>query len=754
MKKLLIVLHQAIMIAFCMVTFSFLASTASAGTITLMVRAEADAFIASGSFADINYGEGVPGYGFSPMAVGQQNDASGNQIGRQLYRFNLLTGYTNLGPIISASLQLEVFDNFAGIPCNTAVYGLSDAWDEMTVTWNTQPIVDLPEIDSVLINPPWPYGEVFEYDVTSYVMAQVLGGDSLISFQQRGQDETVVGGVRWWQREGEGVSMPPIVGKQPWLSIVLDAPWTNENIIILVPEPTTITVDPYQDEYVIMVGNAYDWDYDNSSGKLFFIPIYPDGTFGNVSYITDLGYRAGAGIADFDNNGDLDFVAGAIVERGPQGAFTDFYLFENVGGGKFVQHLIASHLDAGESSDNRVGTFAVADFNEDGFKDFVAPIYRSNHVYLFTNNNNHTFTVSDLGPFTDPSDAKEGDFNKDGHMDFMITDYFGARVYLYEGDGTGKFTAKGPFDVPSGYRAEDITVGDFNEDGNLDIIVDDFQILSGGGYLYMGDGSGNFGTPSLVYSRPLMGEYPYGLDSFDFDNDGHRDLILSTYEFGTTGLVFVMKGNGDGTFQGARQIQMEPLGSVFPVTPSWIPRDEVPPVLTVPEDMTLECTGPQGNEVTFSATGSDNVDGPVPVTCTPASGSLFHVGATEVTCTASDKAGNTVSKAFTVTVKDTTIPNINNLRANPDLLWPANHKMLPVAVQIDVSDNCDPAPICRITSVRSNEPESGLGDGDLSPDWKIIGDLKVNLRAERSGKGNGRVYTIFVTCNDTSGNSS
>jgi len=220
MKKLLIVLHQAIMIAFCIATFSFLASTASAGTITLMVRAEADAFIASGSFADINYGEGVPDYGFSPMAVGQQNDTTGNQIGRQLYRFNLLTGYTNLGPIISASLQLEVYDNFAGIPCNTAVYGLSDFWDEMTVTWNTQPVVDSPEIDSVLINwDPYPLGKVFEYDVTSYVMAQVLGGDSLISFQQRGQDETVVGGVRWWQREGEceyWPTEPQIVVKQPW----------------------------------------------------------------------------------------------------------------------------------------------------------------------------------------------------------------------------------------------------------------------------------------------------------------------------------------------------------------------------------------------------------------------------------------------------------------------------------------------------------------------------------------------------------
>jgi len=45
-----------------------------------------------------------------------------------------------------------------------------------------------------------------------------------------------------------------------------------------------------------------------------------------------------------------------------------------------------------------------------------------------------------------------------------------------------------------------------------------------------------------------------------------------------------------------------------------------------------------------------------------------------------------------------------------------------------------------------------LGDGDQAPDWQITGDLAVNLRAERSGKGTGRIYTITVECNDTSGN--
>jgi len=46
-----------------------------------------------------------------------------------------------------------------------------------------------------------------------------------------------------------------------------------------------------------------------------------------------------------------------------------------------------------------------------------------------------------------------------------------------------------------------------------------------------------------------------------------------------------------------------------------------------------------------------------------------------------------------------------------------------------------------------------LGDGDTAPDWSITGNLRLNLRAERSGTGGGRLYTIKVRCTDASGNS-
>jgi hypothetical protein len=84
--------------------------------------------------------------------------------------------------------------------------------------------------------------------------------------------------------------------------------------------------------------------------------------------------------------------------------------------------------------------------------------------------------------------------------------------------------------------------------------------------------------------------------------------------------------------------------------------DSLAPELTVPGSLSAEATGPTGAVVTFSASAIDVVDGSVPVTCTPASGSVLALGSTTVTCSATDAAGNIGGSSFSVTVKDTTQP--------------------------------------------------------------------------------------------------
>jgi hypothetical protein len=104
-------------------------------------------------------------------------------------------------------------------------------------------------------------------------------------------------------------------------------------------------------------------------------------------------------------------------------------------------------------------------------------------------------------------------------------------------------------------------------------------------------------------------------------------------------------------------------------------------------------------------------------------------------------------------IVDTTPPVISSVSASPNVLWPPNHKMAPVAVAVSASDVSSPPVTCEITSVTSNEPLIGPGS-HTAPDWQITGDLSVNLRAERSGAGNGRVYTLAVQCTDASNNNS
>jgi hypothetical protein len=64
----------------------------------------------------------------------------------------------------------------------------------------------------------------------------------------------------------------------------------------------------------------------------------------------------------------------------------------------------------------------------------------------------------------------------------------------------------------------------------------------------------------------------------------------------------------------------------------------------------------------------------------------------------------------------------------------------------------DVHPLLSLRGAASSEPDNGLGDGDTANDIQGISGLTLKLRAERSGTGNGRIYTITVTCADAVGN--
>ena len=90
------------------------------------------------------------------------------------------------------------------------------------------------------------------------------------------------------------------------------------------------------------------------------------------------------------------------------------------------------------------------------------------------------------------------------------------------------------------------------------------------------------------------------------------------------------------------------------------------------------------------------------------------------------------------------------------MLWPPNHKLVPVAATVTVDDGGSGAGSFRLLSITSSEPDNGLGDGDRVNDirgWDIgTADTSGELRAERSGSGAGRVYTLTYEASDATGN--
>jgi uncharacterized protein len=92
---------------------------------------------------------------------------------------------------------------------------------------------------------------------------------------------------------------------------------------------------------------------------------------------------------------------------------------------------------------------------------------------------------------------------------------------------------------------------------------------------------------------------------------------------------------------------------------------------------------------------------------------------------------------------------ITGASVNKPVLWPPNHKMVDVMVNYSTANNCGPV-TCTL-SVTSNEPVNGDDDGNTAPDWEVIDAHHVKLRAERSGAGSGRIYTITITCTDGMG---
>jgi hypothetical protein len=126
--------------------------------------------------------------------------------------------------------------------------------------------------------------------------------------------------------------------------------------------------------------------------------------------------------------------------------------------------------------------------------------------------------------------------------------------------------------------------------------------------------------------------------------------------------------------------------------------------------------------------------------------------------TATDPSGNSASCRTSVTVRDTVAPALS-LTADPSVLWPPNHRLVPVQVSWRVRDACDPAPVVVLVAVSGNEPDDAVGDNDGRTETDVASaeagtaDGQILLRAERLGSGSGRQYELTYRAIDAHDNS-
>jgi hypothetical protein len=128
-------------------------------------------------------------------------------------------------------------------------------------------------------------------------------------------------------------------------------------------------------------------------------------------------------------------------------------------------------------------------------------------------------------------------------------------------------------------------------------------------------------------------------------------------------------------------------------------------------------------------------------------GSLVSRDLAKATAVVGVAAGTT---EVTFTNKKTNRPPVcTTVQASPAEIWPPNHKFVTVTLS-GATDPDGDATTLTITGVTQDEALNGTGDGDTAPDaaWIAGRTDQVQVRAERSGEGDGRVYRIAFTVSD------
>jgi len=268
-----------------------------------------------------------------------------------------------------------------------------------------------------------------------------------------------------------------------------------------------------------------------------------DGTFQPEQVITTNLATSTVNSADINGDGKLDLVL-TVVSQGGAGVF--------LGNGDGTFQAEVTYASGGYPL-----ALAIQDINGDGTPDLLVTGWSSNSITVLLGNGNGTFSPKTSLPPSPSSSvqlssmaAVVGDFNGDGIPDLALAegsfDYTNTGlVSVLLGKGKGAFQTSVNSNSNGALFA--IAAADFNADGLLDVALSN----GNGAAVMLGNGAGGFGAPLQIVDT--LATPARGLAVGDFNNDGHQDVVVVGNGFVQTEPIYVVLGNGDGTFQPAKQ---------------------------------------------------------------------------------------------------------------------------------------------------------------------------------------------------------
>jgi hypothetical protein len=192
------------------------------------------------------------------------------------------------------------------------------------------------------------------------------------------------------------------------------------------------------------------------------------------------------------------------------------------------------------------GCVAAEDFNNDHILDLAVADEEDSAVTILLGDGKGGFTEAKDSPFFaghDPNDIAVGDFNNDGNLDLAFANHEKKSLTVLLGKGDGSFAPAphSPFPVNSIPHTHGVAAGDFNGDKRLDLVTDSWgtnQID-----IIFGDGNGGFDTPGTLIP---VGKHPYQrLRAADLNGDGHDDIVTTNLDANN---LSVLLGDGKGKF--------------------------------------------------------------------------------------------------------------------------------------------------------------------------------------------------------------